>query len=129
VGISQFDEIQPILTQEAILLADGTGTKTLATAGERGCRIDGITAFCSSASAHVALVSIDTGGTVLAVGEYSIAANAGNGTVALADILPSVTSAAAPYLTLQRGQILKVSLTAALTGSDAIVFTCQGGQF
>jgi hypothetical protein len=129
MGLQAYDELVAITSQQTILLADGTGTKTIATGGARGCRIDSITAFCSSSTSHVALLSIDTGGVILAVAEYNIAANAGNGTVALADLLPTCTAAATPYIVLQVGQILKVSLTAALTGSDAIVFTAQGGQF
>jgi hypothetical protein len=129
MGFETFDERHKVNKAYAFALADGTTAITMLTADQDGARIDAITAFNSAASIFNLVVTLTQGGTTVVLGVCPVPASAGQGSVAVVDVLPVVTGAAIGLLTMQPGDILKIGMLASLTGTDHVDVYVQGAQF
>lgn len=127
MGVSIYDERQPILGQTIILLADGTAWKTLVPASSGLFRVDDVLVTNSDTIAHDVELSIRTGGAEYIVGSVTIPAGQGYlGT-------PPIKAAATLAPTGQGGWIFtfnqdfRIRTTLAMVGAFALHCVVQGG--
>ncbi len=127
----------PKITPASIVNADAANTKkTIFTAGVNGAKVTGVLATSTDTSAVLANLWLTRSATSYLLGSTTIAIAAGtDGAVATQDLLPTslitlpIDNDGQPYLFLESGDTLQVSLTTQVTATKAVNVTCIGANF
>ena len=113
--------------------ADGTGEKTLVTAGANGTRIDVVSITSTDTAAVMLKVLVHDGTTSYAVGEIAVPAGAGTNGSALA--VKGLSLAFLPWLDasgslfLRTGWSLRVAAKAAITSTKTVTLVAFSGDY
>jgi hypothetical protein len=116
-----------------IVNADGTGEKTLVTAGANGTRIDAVSITSTDTAAVTLTVLVHDGTTSYAVGE--IAVPAGSGTNGSAPAIKGLSADGLPWLDasgslfLKTGWSLRVAAKAAVTSAKTVTLVAFSGDY
>ena len=128
--------IFPLVVQTSaatITNADGTGEKTLVTAGANGTRIDVVSITSTDTAAVMLTVLVHDGTTSYAVGEIAVPAGAGTNGSALA--VKGLSLAFLPWLDasgslfLKAGWSLRVAAKAAITSTKTVTLVAFSGDY
>lgn len=117
----------------AIVNADGTGEKTLVTAGANGTRIDAVSITSTDTAAVTLTVLVHDGTTSYAVGE--IAVPAGSGTNGSAPAIKGLSAEFLPWLDasgslfLKTGWSLRVAAKAAVMSARTVAVVAFSGDY
>ena len=128
--------IFPLVVQTSaatIVNADGTGEKTLVTAGANGTRIDVVSITSTDTAAVMLTVLVHDGTTSYAVGE--IAVPAGSGTNGSTPAIKGLSAESLPWLDasgslfLKAGWSLRVAAKAAITSTKTVTLVAFSGDY
>lgn len=128
--------IFPLVVQTSaatIVNADGTGEKTLVTAGANGTRIDAVSITSTDSASVTLAVKAHDGTTSYAVGE--IAVPAGSGTNGSAPAIKGLSAAYLPWidasgsLFLKTGWSLRVAAKVAVTSGATVALVAFSGDY
>jgi hypothetical protein len=127
VGLTIFDEREPILANCSLTITDTTVYKVLVPAVAASLRIDSILVVFTGAADHGINVALFDPSSQMDVGSRTVPASAGlNGAVAY-DLIPTLAPAAIGGFVLPRGASLKVRAGTTLGGADTMIVTALGG--
>jgi hypothetical protein len=126
MGITQFDELFPVVKPLSIALADGTTPKVVTTTGAQPLRFDEVWAISQSASDHVVTLWYRASGVNYRFRSVNVPANSGNGTLPSINVMAGVAGdlAGVPFI---QAIDLYVSVDVALTGAETITIVALGG--
>lgn len=115
----------PKITPQSFVNADGTGKKTVVTAGSSGTKVTGLVATSTDTSTRIAQVWLTRSGTSYLLGSVSVTTLAGTdgavNTIDLFSTIPLPTdNDRRKYLFLVSGDTLQVSFTVAVTAAKEI---------
>jgi hypothetical protein len=117
-----------------ILNADGTGTKTIYTAGTDGGGITNLTATTTDTSDVIVVLSSNDGAQINVLGEVTVAAGAGtDGATAAVNLLdavamPGVFQNDGSYI-MGSSETLLVNAKSAVTAAKALSISAKGGSY
>lgn len=126
MGVAIYDEKAPVNGHVQLTAASGTALSEILSVSSPANRCDSILVVNNSASDHVVIVTQAYGGVDRELIRVTVPANAGMGDVASVDLLASLP-ATVQGIICAGYQVLKVGLTAALTGGDTMDLTAFGG--
>ncbi len=110
--------------------ADGTAKKTIFTAGASGGRVEAILIASNDTAANTALLYVSNGGTDYFLGSVSILAAVAPAIVQVSALAGCAwTSPMDGGIILKSGDLLKVSMNAAVTAAKETSVTTLGGDF
>jgi hypothetical protein len=109
-------------------LADGTAGKVIWTAQPVPCSVTAI--LVTNINTVVATVNLllVVGGSAFDIGSVTVPIGAGTGGAAAVELLSTLLGANQNWLPLDVNVGLQMSLSVALTGTNAVVVTCLGGS-
>lgn len=125
MGLSPQFISTPRNEQGTFVNADGTGLKTIWTAGASGSRIDGLIAYSDDGTARNPVLSIKKGAATavpFAITTVPV------GPVA-ANILAQCPGIGAYGLILENGDVLQANMAVAVTAGSTVWLTVIGGDF
>lgn len=116
-----------------ITSADGTGEKTLYTAGANGALVDSVAVVSDDTADAVINVIVNDGSTSYSIGQVNVLAGAGTDGVAKAQNLLNLQDIPALQinggLALGPNAVLKVSANSTVTAAKTVTFTAIGGDY
>jgi hypothetical protein len=121
-------ELIPVGGPATFVNADGTGLKTLVTAGADGCRIDAISITSNSTAAENLAFWIQIGGTDYYIGVVLIPIGSGYTTVVKVDGLVPLKPAYQNFILLPPNALLRCSAVVAITAAKTVTVIAMGGS-
>lgn len=125
----QFDYLAPLVQSKHIANADGTGNIYLPQVSGRALRYDVILVTSDDSAARVMQLHVISGGVDSIVGSVSIPAGSGYAGAANVDLVSALLPAGVPYILLDSGAQLALSMEAAVTAGKTVGVAALGGQF
>lgn len=127
----------PKITPASLVNADGTGKKTLHTAGANGSKVVAVCATSTDTVARIAQLWLTRSATSYLLGSVNIPiASGSDGSAAAVNLLLSTMIPGLPidndgqrYLHLESGDTFQVSVTVAVTAAKEVDFLCIGADF
>lgn len=127
MGLSQFDEVQPL--QQNLRADNSWGTTPTNTANipVGRYRIDGILLTSNDVIAHDVDFYYATSGAVREIGSVAVPAGAGYGATPPIDALPLLLGTSTWQLVLPAGDLVLISFEVAITSGQFVDITFFGG--
>lgn len=128
-NVNPLFELTPVNSGVIFENADGTGLKSIYTAGANGGRIDGIS-ICSNDTAAVNLAFyINDGASDLYIGNVNVPIGSGYTTVVKVDGLVNLRPYYQNFIALKAGYILKCNAVVAVTAAKTVTVVALGGDY
>lgn len=127
MGVSIFEEKQPVIQVTSWLIADGTNKLTVLNASAGIQRADQILMCNLGGTDRTAILYVNYSSADHELWRAVIPAGAGNGTVAMVDLLQPSTALLGAGLAVTAFPILKVALTAAVAADNDVHAVVLGG--
>jgi hypothetical protein len=128
MGLSTFEEVNPLVQQTQILAATGTNLAGVLSGSPRSQRIDSMWAVNTDTIAHVVNVWTSYGGINYLLGSVNLPIGTGIAPTPPIDLLVALFGAGNPGICLSSTSTLSVSAAIAVGGAFAIFVTSLGGQ-
>jgi len=127
VGLSTFDEVQPIVNGVTILNADGTAPKSITTAQTSRIRVDSILVSNTDTIAHVVRLYALISAVAYLIGSVSVPAGQGTAGTPAIDLLASALPITQVGIALAASVTLQASVEVVMTGATVLTINVVGG--